>query len=650
MVPYLKKSSNVVLNFNQETCMNPLKLFKDLKLITVGTKILFGVALTTNILIGALVFVNLKSSDTIENKVNEVIAIRETLSSNLRETIAELQGEFLALPSFFKSNPQQVIIEKLRERYPVTDSKTYEGRGAYKSFFSRKERRDISKGSVIVQNDQGKILLSYGIIGDDNNFTDNVVRITLQPDNPEKAAATIKQIVTDLKNEESGAGALRKKVLSLNAMVADNGLRAEQTRTEILQHVENISNKEQLLAEIRQQQKDFTLYMGLAAAFANMFILFMLVRYVIERPLSTLTTTIDEIQNGNFPEVPDFKRRDQVGVLAKAIRKFRFALLEIRNETERKTREKKIIDETVHTTTTMIDEIESRAKDLVSLAESLQNLAETTGAQADNVARSAEDTAQNTDQVSNSVVQLEEVVYAVQGQVTSQNSLVADVVEKNRASQIHMGKLGQAVKEIDTIIDLVSDITEQTQLLALNATIEAARAREAGKGFSVVATEMKELSTKTKQAASDVRHKVDAIGRAGDTLTQNFDQIESYLDNLNHATSTIAEGVASQSSAAITISQLAAKTSTNTHDVSSTIQHVNQAAGETSELSRSVLKHAEDIAAQLGALLNETTVKLNQVQAQKQDTEQVEGSSVVRLAEKKRTLSQISQTRQAMAA
>jgi methyl-accepting chemotaxis protein len=485
---------------------------------------------------------------------------------------------------------------------------------------------------VIVQNNQDAVILSYGILDEENMFTDNVVRITLQSNNPEQDAETIRQMAADLQQEESGATALRKKVLALNTMVADAGLKAEQTRTEILQHVENINAKEQLLAETRQQQRELTVYMGVIAAFANMFILFILVRRIVERPLSTLTTTIDEIQNGNFPEVPDVRRRDQIGVLADAIRKFREALLEIRDETERKAREKILIDETVQTTTTMIDEIESRAKDLVSLAESLQHLAETTGTKADNVARSAEDTAKNTDQVSDSAVQLEEVFNTLQDQVTSQNTLVGDIVEKNRASQIHMAKLGQAVKEIDTIIDLVSDITEQTQLLALNATIEAARAGEAGKGFSVVATEMKELSTKTQQAATEVRHKVEAIGGAGNTLTRNFDEIESYLDNLDHATSTIAEGVASQRSAVTTINELAAKTSTNTHDVSSTIQHVNKTAGETSKLSRRVYEHADEIAAQLSALLHETTENLQQMQ---EYDKQIPEKKVLRLPEKK---------------
>ncbi len=473
--------------------------------------------------------------------------------------------------------------------------------------------------NIIVQHDESGTTVSYGIIDEGKDFTEKVVRISLQPDNPEQAVEAIRQMVAEVQNEDSGTGALRKKILALNELVADAGLEAEHSRTEILQHVENISAKEHLLQDIREQQRDFTMFMGVLVILANMVILFFLVRRIVERPLSTLTTTIDEIQKGNFVEVLNFKQRDQVGVLADATRKFRLALLEIRDENERKTKEKQIIDETVETTTTMIDEIESRAKELVALAENLQNLAETTGVQAEEVAHNAEKTAVNTDQVSESAVQLEEAVGSLNEQVVSQNSLVEDIVEKNRTSQAHMAELGQAVKEIDTIIALVRDITEQTQLLALNATIEAARAGEAGKGFSVVATEMKELSTRTQQAASDVLYKMRAINQAGETLTQNFNEIEGYLDNLNNATSYIFEGITSQNSAVNTITELAAKTSTNTHNVSSTIQQVNQAAGKTSDFSCKVYEHADEIAEQLSVLLKKTTVKLQQVQDQEQE-------------------------------
>jgi len=65
--------------------------------LTVGLKILTGVALASNLFIGALLYVNIQSSNTVEKNVDELLAIREKLSSNLRDAIVALQDEFLHL-------------------------------------------------------------------------------------------------------------------------------------------------------------------------------------------------------------------------------------------------------------------------------------------------------------------------------------------------------------------------------------------------------------------------------------------------------------------------------------------------------------------------------------------------------------------------
>lgn len=226
---------------------------------------------------------------------------------------------------------------------------------------------------------------------------------------------------------------------------------------------------------------------------------------------------------------------------------------------------------------------------------------------------SAEETAENTDKASKSATQLEDVMNEINDQNSQQGNLVSDIVDKNSTSQVYMKQLDQAVREIDGIIALVRDITEQTQLLALNTTIEAARAGEAGKGFTVVATEMKELSMKTQKAASEVMDKVSAINQAGVTLTQNFDDIESHILRLNEVTANISDGVSTQHTEVITITQLAARTSNNTYDLSLSIRAVNEATGKTSDLSNQVSNYADEIANQLSILLSETTTKLQQM-------------------------------------
>jgi transcriptional regulator with GAF, ATPase, and Fis domain len=137
------------------------------------------------------------------------------------------------------------------------------------------------------------------------------------------------------------------------------------------------------------------------------------------------------------------------------------------------------------------------------------------------------------DQLQNAGRELLESIAEVERNVTA----AATVAERSEhladeANQ-QVAVLGQASAEINEVVRAIQSIAAQTKLLALNATIEAARAGESGKGFAVVAGEVKELSSETERATTDVSSKVDTIQARVDEVTASLAEIHTAVEEIN---------------------------------------------------------------------------------------------------------------------
>jgi methyl-accepting chemotaxis protein len=172
--------------------------------------------------------------------------------------------------------------------------------------------------------------------------------------------------------------------------------------------------------------------------------------------------------------------------------------------------------------------------------------ARTATGQADVVVASAGEVAASVDTVATGSQQMEAAIREIAHNATEAARVAGQAVDVAETTTRTVGKLGDSSQEIAAVVKLINGIAEQTNLLALNATIEAARAGEAGKGFAVVASEVKELAQETARATEDISHRVEAIQADTAGAVDAIGEISAVIGQINDFQATIAAAVEEQ--------------------------------------------------------------------------------------------------------
>src|SRR5216684_2372012 len=232
----------------------------------------------------------------------------------------------------------------------------------------------------------------------------------------------------------------------------------------------------------------------------------------IARPLAKITRVTEAVARGTAAiAVPFARRHDEIGALSRSIHVFQEAMhhndelnrKRIEDADFRNKRQQQVAQEVAR----FAGEIESTMSELAVIAEqmlgasaNLASMADQASTRTESAASAAADASSNVREIALATDKLSISVVEIDRQVMQSNRIAEKAVGEAERTTLEIKALDDAAGRIGDVVRLITDIAEQTNLLALNATIEAARAGEAGRGFAVVASEVKALAGQTAKA------------------------------------------------------------------------------------------------------------------------------------------------------
>lgn len=343
-----------------------------------------------------------------------------------------------------------------------------------------------------------------------------------------------------------------------------------------------------------------------------------------QEPMQHLNETMLNLVQDKFDNRIEIKRDDEIGEALRNLQTvqtlIRFGRAEVdatqrRAETQRKSDMTRVaesfeaaIGEIVQAVASAATAVEESATTLASTADSARDFAA-------RVANGSEEASSNVNSVASATEQITSSVSGISRQMHESAQMAGHAVGQVHSATDRMSALSNAAARIGDIVEIINNIAGQTNLLALNATIEAARAGEAGRGFSVVASEVKALAEQTAKATGEIGQQISDIQATTQESVAVIHEISNTIERLSEISTTITSAVEEQGATIQEVARNVQHAAKGTQEVSSSVGHIERGAVETGAASAQMLSSAQALSRDSQKLKAEVNGFLNSIRA-----------------------------------
>ena len=347
-------------------------------------------------------------------------------------------------------------------------------------------------------------------------------------------------------------------------------------------------------ATVLSQLTQLRTYIIILAVITILILVLLTVRVIdyITKPIKALTNTIVAMTQGDFTAEVQVKGNDEIALMSESVKNFI-----------------EVMRNTITDIISISEQLNTQSSNSTSVSESLKSSAITQSDSMNNLNTTVDELGRAVEEIAESATSLAIVVSETGQDGTRVNAKMQETVsvtEQGRADMNHVGeamqtiessmnaleeainKVGSSAQEITNIVELIGNISEETNLLSLNASIEAARAGEAGRGFSIVASEIGKLASTSSDAVQNISNLINEISAL---IADTVKQTKNSVDNIKESSSLI-------------------------HTACDTFDTIYSTINETNDIVKDMIQKVQkvdDVASSVAAITEEQAASANEI-------------------------------------